>query len=283
MTNRDRWDSFRRNKAAFAAAILMLSLIGAAILGPPLMLAYNNCGYATQDFDNRLQDPGRVHPLGTDTLGRDNLVRVLYGLRVSLVVGVVATLISVLIGAVYGAISGYFGGWVDDVMMRTLDMIYALPILILIIILFALFEKSFWLLVLALGSISWLSMARIVRGQVLTLRNEQFIDAARLLGATPVAILWRHILPNILGPVIVAATLTVPSVVLTEAFLSFLGMGVQAPLPSLGTLASDGAQVMALYPPLLLGPATVLILSLVSLSLIGDGLRDALDPQSRKL
>jgi oligopeptide transport system permease protein len=138
-----------------------------------------------------------------------------------------------------------------------------------------------FLLVIALGSISWLSMARIVRGQVLTLRNEQFIDAARLLGKSPVAILWRHILPNTLGPMIVSATLTVPSVVLWEAFLSYLGLGVQAPLPSLGTLASDGAQVMALYPPMLLGPAVLLVLSLVSLNLVGDGLRDALDPRSR--
>jgi oligopeptide transport system permease protein len=168
-------------------------------------------------------------------------------------------------------------------MMRILDMVYALPILILIIILFALFERNLLLLVVALGSISWLSMARIVRGQVLTLRHEQFIDAARLLGASPAGIVWRHILPNTLGPVIVAATLTIPSVVLGEAFLSFLGLGVQAPLPSLGTLAGDGAQVMALYPPLLLGPAVMLVLSLVSLNLIGDGLRDALDPQSRKL
>ena len=197
--------------------------------------------------------------------------------------GLVGTLLSVVIGAAYGAIAGCFGGRLDDVMMRVLDMIYALPILILIIILFSLFEKSLLLLVAALGSISWLSMARIIRGQVLTLRNEQFIDAARLLGASPAAILWRHILPNTLGPVIVAATLTIPSVVLGEAFLSYLGLGVQAPLPSLGTLVNDGAQVMGLYPPLLLGPAFMLIVSLVSLNLIGDGLRDALDPRSRKL
>ncbi len=283
MTNQDRWISFRSNPAALAGAFVMLLLILAAIAGPPLMLAYNHCSYATQDFDNRLQEPNWLHPLGTDTLGRDIVVRVLYGLRISLIVGVVATLISVIIGAAYGAISGYLGGWVDDLMMRILDMIYALPILILIIILFALFEKNLFLLIATLGSISWLSMARIVRGQVLTLRNEQFIDAARLLGASSAQIVWRHILPNTLGPVIVSATLTVPSVVLGEAFLSFLGLGVQAPLPSLGTLASDGAQVMALFPPLLLGPAIILILSLVSLSLVGDGLRDALDPQSRKL
>ena len=283
MTNRDRWNSFRQNRAALAAAILLLCLIVAAIAGPSLLYLHNHCDYATQDFTNRLQSPTWLHPLGTDTLGRDVLVRDLYGFRVSLLVGLVATLFSVAIGAVYGAVSAYIGGWVDDLMMRLLDIIYALPILILIIILFSLFDRNLFLLVIALGSISWLSMARIVRGQVLTLRNEQFIDAARLLGKSPAAILWRHILPNTLGPVIVTATLTVPTVVLWEAFLSYLGLGVQAPLPSLGNLASDGAQVMALYPPMLLGPAVMLVLSLVSLNLIGDGLRDALDPKSRKL
>ncbi len=283
MTNRERWNSFRQNRAALAAAILLLCLIAAALAGPSLLYLHNHCDYVTQDFTNRLQSPTWLHPLGTDTLGRDVLVRDLYGFRVSLLVGLVATLFSVAIGAVYGAVSAYLGGWVDDLMMRLLDIIYALPILILIIILFSLFERNLFLLVIALGSISWLSMARIVRGQVLTLRNEQFIDAARLLGKSSVVILWRHILPNTLGPVIVTATLTVPSVVLGEAFLSYLGLGVQAPLPSLGNLASDGAQVMALYPPMLLGPAVMLVLSLVSLNLIGDGLRDALDPQSRKL
>jgi oligopeptide transport system permease protein len=165
--------------------------------------------------------------------------------------------------------------------MRVLDAIYALPILILVIILFSLFDRTLWLLVVALGGISWLPMARMVRGQVLALRHQPFIDAARLLGKSPLHILWRHVLPNVLGPVIVTATVTVPSVVLWEAFLSYLGLGVQAPLPSLGTLASDGAQVMALYPPMLLGPASLLVLSLVSLNLVGDGLRDALDPRSR--
>jgi len=283
MTLRDRWNAFRRNRAALAAAVLLLCLAVAAIVGPSLLFLHNQCDYATQDLSNRLQPPTWLHPLGTDTLGRDVLVRDLYGLRVSLLVGLVATLFSVAIGAVYGAVSAYIGGRVDGVMMRLLDIIYALPILILIIILFSLFDRTLFLLVIALGSISWLSMARVVRGQVLTLRHEQFIDAARLLGKSPATILWRHILPNTLGPVIVTATLTVPSVVLWEAFLSYLGLGVQAPLPSLGTLASDGAQVMALYPPMLLGPAVLLVLSLVSLNLVGDGLRDALDPRSRTL
>lgn len=281
MTLGDRWNAFRRNRAALAAAVMLLCLTAAAVVGPFLLFLHNHCDYATQDLASRLQPPTWLHPLGTDTLGRDVLVRDLYGLRVSLVVGLVATMLSVAIGAVYGAVSAYAGGWVDSLMMRLLDVIYALPVLILIIILFSLFERTLFLLVMALGSISWLSMARIVRGQVLTLRHEQFIDAARLLGKSPATILWRHILPNTLGPVIVTATLTVPSVVLWEAFLSYLGVGVQAPLPSLGTLANDGAQVMALYPPMLLGPAVLLVLSLVSLNLIGDGLRDALDPRSR--
>jgi len=260
----------------------MVLLIIAASIGPPMLHLYNHSSYDMQDFDNRLHPPSWLHPLGTDTLGRDILVRVLYGFRVSLLVGLVATLVSVAIGVTYGAIAGYFGGWIDELMMRTLDVVYALPILILIVILFALFERNLLLLILTLGSISWLTVARIVRAQVLTLRHEQFIDAARLFGISPIAILGRHILPNTIGPVIVAATLTVPSVVVTEAFLSFLGLGVQPPLPSLGTLASDGAQVMALYPPLLLGPAVMLVAALVSINLIGDGLRDALDPKSRQ-
>jgi len=277
------WQAFRRNRGAFAAAVILLLLAGAAAIGPPLLFLYNHCSYETQDLESRLQQPTPRHPLGTDPLGRDILVRLLYSVRVSLSVGLLATLIALIIGVGYGAIAGYFSGWLDEVMMRSLDVIYSLPILILLILILAVFERRLALLIVALGCTSWLTMARIVRGQVLSLRREQFIDAARLGGASPLEIVRRHIVPNTLGPVIVAAALTAPSVVLAEAFLSFLGLGVQPPMPSLGTLVVEGAQVMAIFPILLVGPAVVLAVAMVSLNLIGDGLRDALDPRTRRL
>lgn len=276
------WQTFRSNRTAFFAAVILAGLAVGALAGPPLLFLQHRFGYASQDFAARLQSPTWVHPLGTDTLGRDILVRVLFGFRVSMLVALIATVIAVGIGAVYGAVAGYFGGHIDDAMMRLVDAFYAFPILILVIILFSLFERNLFLLVLALGGVSWLGMARIVRSQVLAIRDEAFIDAARLLGASPAAILRRHILPNTLGPLLVSATLTVPGVILGEAFLSYLGIGVQPPLPSLGTMVGEGAQVMALSPELLLGPAVMLGLSVLCLNLIGDGLRDALDPRSRK-
>lgn len=276
------WQTFRGNRPAFFAAVMLAIIAIIALVGPPLLYFRHHFGYATQDFTARLQPPTWIHLLGTDSLGRDILVRTLYGCRISMLVGLIATVIAVAIGAVYGAIAGYVGGRIDDVMMRLVDAFYAFPILILLVILFSLFERKLFLMVLVLGGVSWLGMARIVRAQVLTLRNQAFIDAARLLGASPLAILRRHILPNTAGPLLVSATLTVPGVVLAEAFLSYLGIGVQPPLPSLGTMVGDGAQVMALYPGLLLGPAVMLGTFLLCLNLIGDGLRDALDPRSRK-
>jgi oligopeptide transport system permease protein len=253
-----------------------------ALAGPWLVLHYNGFTYDRQDLAQTLAGPSALHPLGTDMLGRDLLARLLYGSRISLMVGLVSTLISLVIGVTYGAIAGYFGGLVDEVMMRAADVLYSLPYIIMVVVLLALFERSLLLLFVALGAISWLTMARIVRGQVLSLKNQQFVEAARSIGLSTPAILFRHIVPNALGPVIAYATLTVPIVILQEAFLSFLGLGVQPPMASWGVLARDGAQAISVHPMLLVAPGALMALTLFSLSFLGEGLRDALDPQARK-
>lgn len=220
--------------------------------------------------------------LGADTLGRDLLARILYGARVSLLVGLVATLVALVIGVTYGAISGYAGGKVDAVMMRIVDIIYALPFTIFVILLMVMFGRNFLLLFFAIGAVEWLTMARIVRGQVQSVRKMEFIEAARVLGLGRRRIIFRHIIPNVLGPVIVYTTLTIPSVMLLEAFLSFLGLGIQPPLASLGSLIKDGADKMEEYWWLLVFPGVVFSLTLFSLNFLGDGLRDALDVRSAK-
>ncbi len=279
----DAWKRLRRNKLAVAGGIIVVVVVLFALAGPWLVYLYNGFTYQTQDLSSRLADPTWLHPLGTDILGRDLLARLLYGSRISLMVGLVSTLVSLVIGVTYGATAGYFGGRTDDVMMRIVDVIYSLPYIILVVILLALFERSLFLLFAALGAVSWLTMARIVRGQVLSLKNEQFIEAARSIGVSNIKIIFRHIIPNTLGPVIVYATLTVPSVILQEAFLSFLGLGVQPPMPSWGVLANEGAQAIAVHPLLLIAPGIMMALTLFSLNFLGDGLRDALDPQMRKV
>jgi len=225
--------------------------------------------------------------MGTDTSGRDLLARVLLGGRISLMVGIIATFVSLLIGTAYGAVAGYAGGRVDEAMMRIVDVLYSIPYMMVVIVLLALFGgksplNQLVLLFLALGSVSWLTMSRIVRGQVISLRNQEFILAARAIGVRPLAIVFRHLIPNTLGPVVVYATLTIPSVMLLEAFLSFLGLGVQAPYASWGSLAADGVQHIAVFPWLLIGPGLTMALTLFSMNFIGDGVRDALDPQMRK-
>ncbi len=279
----DAWRRLRRNRLAVAGGVIVILVLVLALAGPWLVYQYNGFTYQTQDLLIRLADPSWLHPLGTDILGRDLLARLLYGSRVSLLVGLIATMVSLVIGVTYGAVAGYFGGRTDDVMMRIVDVIYSLPYIILVVILLALFERSLFLLFAALGAVSWLTMARIVRGQVLSLKNEQFIEAARSIGVSNLKIIFRHIVPNTLGPVIVYATLTVPSVILQEAFLSFLGLGVQPPTPSWGVLASEGAQAIAVHPLLLIAPGAMMALTLFSLNFLGDGLRDALDPQTRKV
>jgi len=228
-----------------------------------------------------------THPMGTDASGRDLLARVLLGGRISLMVGLIATFVSLLIGTAYGATAGYLGGRADEVMMRIVDILYSIPYMMVVIVLLALFGSrsplgQLVLLFLALGSVSWLTMSRIIRGQVISLRNQEFVLAAQAMGVSPAAIIFRHLIPNTLGPVIVYATLTVPSVMLLEAFLSFLGLGVQAPYASWGSLAADGVQNLAIFPWQLIFPGLTMGLTLFSLNFIGDGVRDALDPQMRK-
>jgi len=275
---RDAWLRLRRNRlAVFSGGVLILVAL-ACVIGPWL----NPYGYEEQTLGNAYQVPDWRHWMGTDQLGRDLLVRMFYGGRISLAVGLSATVVALAIGVVYGAVAGFAGGVLDAAMMRIVDILYALPFTLFVIILMVFFGRNIVLLFVAIGAVEWLTMARIVRGQVMSVKRLEYVEAARSLGFSRRRILFRHILPNILGPVIVYATLTVPSVMLVEAFLSFLGLGVQPPMSSWGVLIKDGAAAMEEYPWLLIFPGAVFSLTLFSLNFLGDGLRDALDVRSSK-
>ena len=274
----DGWCRLKNNKLAMGSLIFLVLLFFFAVCGP-LFLQYS---YEHQDLALGASLPGWSHFCGTDTLGRDMLVRIMYGGRVSLAVGICATVVSLTIGVLYGAVSGYSGGKTDAVMMRVVDVMYALPFTILVIILMVWLGRNFILIFVAIGAIEWLTMARIVRGEVLSLKKHEFIDAARAMGLPKRKIILRHIIPNVLGVVIVYATLTVPRVMMLEAFLSFLGLGVQPPMSSWGILIRDGALVMEEYPWLLFFPGAIFSMTLFALNFIGDGLRDALDPKISK-
>ena len=277
---RDAWRRFRRDRAAVAALAFLLAVCALAALAPWLPFLRDP---ALQDLRLGAAGPSAAHWFGTDDLGRDLFARVLFGGRVSMLVGIVGTLVSVVVGVSWGAIAGYAGGRVDEWMMRVVDVLYALPYVFLVIVLLVFFERSLLMLFVALGLVQWLTMARIVRGQVRSLRSQPFVEAARALGATRRAIVFRHIVPNTLGPVIVYATLTVPAVILQEAFLSFLGLGVQPPGASWGTLVADGAREMAIFPWLVVFPGLALSATLLAFHFLGDGLRDALDARGRRL
>ncbi|MSO18970.1 MAG: ABC transporter permease [Acidobacteria bacterium] len=265
----------RRPLMASCAAVILL--VSAASLLAPWIAPYP---YDAIDLKLAATAPSAAHWFGTDVLGRDLYSRTLHGGRISLAVGIVGTLVSLIVGVLYGAIAGYKGGRVDELMMRVVDLLYSLPYLFLVIILLVFFSNSILMLFVALGLVQWLTMARIVRGQVLSLRNAEFVQAARLFGTRTPGIIFRHLLPNMAGPIVVYGTLTVPTVILQEAFLSFLGLGVQPPRASWGTLISDGAGVMSLFPWLAFFPAAILAAVLFSLNFLGDGLREALDPRS---
>ncbi len=278
-----------RNKAAVVSAGV-LSIIALMAIFAPLLSQY---GYADQDYNVVSCAPdwwadqsvtchaGGTHWFGTDSVGRDLFIRILYGARVSLAVGVIATLVSLMIGVLYGAIAGYLGGRVDALMMRFVDVMYSIPYIFLVILLLVVFDRNFFLLFIAIGAVEWLTMARIVRGQTLSIKQKEFIEAARAGGVGTVGIIGRHIIPNVFGPVVVYVTLTVPTAILAESFLSFLGLGIQEPLTSWGVLISDGANQMETAPWLLVFPAAFMAVTLFCFNFIGDGLRDALDPKDR--
>ena len=275
---RDAWRRLLKNRMAVASGIVLL-LVGLLTLLAPVLPGVSAPN--TQNLELGAQGPSLHHWFGTDILGRDLFARVLHGGRVSILVGLVATLVSFLVGVSYGATAGYFGGRVDNTMMRFVDVLYSLPYMFLVILLMVYFSKSLWMLFAALGLVQWLTMARIVRGQVLSLKQQEFVEAARSIGAGSGHIIFRHLVPNALGPIIVYATLTVPAVMLQEAFLSFLGLGVQPPQASWGTLVNEGATTMAFFPWLVFFPGVALALTLFCLNFLGDGLRDALDPHLR--
>jgi oligopeptide transport system permease protein len=274
----DAWLRLRRNRLAVFGGLTLLIVVAICVVGPWL----SPYAYEEQNLAATYGKPDWRHWLGTDQLGRDLLIRVLLGGRISLAVGLSATVVALTIGIVYGAVAGFAGGLLDAAMMRMVDILYALPFTLFVILLMVFFGRNIILLFVAIGAVEWLTMARIVRGQVMSVKRLEYVEAARVLGYGRRRILFRHILPNILGPIIVYATLTVPSVMLIEAFLSFLGLGVQPPMSSWGILIKEGAASMEEYPWLLIFPGTLFTLTLFSLNFLGDGLRDALDVRSSK-
>ena len=273
----DAWHRLKSNRLAIAGGVILIALALACAAGPIFSQSYEE-----QNLDLGAVPPGSLHWLGTATLGRDLLARVLYGGRISITVGLVATFVALAIGVTYGAVAGFLGGKVDTVMMRLVDILYALPFAIFVILLMVFFGRNIFLLFFAIGAVEWLTMARIVRGQVMSIKKMEFIEAARALGLGRRRIIFRHLIPNVLGPVIVYTTLTIPAVMLLEAFLSFLGLGVQAPMSSWGVLIKDGSEKMEEFWWLLVFPGALFSLTLFSLNFLGDGLRVALDGRASK-
>ena len=278
--SRSLWqDSFRRlksNKVALTGGVFIVFLIILSIL-TPWIAPYD---YSFQDLSLGPSSPSIMHLLGTDTLGRDLLTRMLYGSRISLLVGFIATFVALFIGVIWGTVAGFYGGKIDTVMMRIVDVLYGIPFIILIILLMVIFGRNLVLLFMAIGAVEWLTMARIVRSQVMSITQQEYVMASKAMGVSNLSIIYRHLIPNTLGPVIVYATLTIPQVMLLESFLSFLGLGVQPPMSSWGLLIRDGAVAMEEYWWLLVFPAIIFSITLFSLNFVGDGLRDALDPRS---
>jgi oligopeptide transport system permease protein len=275
----DAWHRLLKNRAAVVSALIMGAMVLLVLIGPWVI------GWEADftDWDHTSSPPSfsTGHWFGTDAVGRDLLVRTLEGGRISLLVGLVATLVSLVIGVTYGSVAGYYGGYTDRVMMRVVDIIYALPFMFLVILLMVVFGRNIFLIFVAIGAVNWLDMARIVRGQTLSLKNMEFVEAAEACGVARKDIIRRHIVPNLLGVVMVYVTLTIPQVILVESFLSFLGLGVQEPMSSWGALVNDGAQDMETAPWTLILPALFLTVTLYCFNYIGDGLRDALDPKDR--
>lgn len=285
---RSLWEDARRrlmrNPAAIASLYVVAILILIALFGPFLWV---------HKYDTIFRDSVAIAPtwtdmhiLGTDTEGRDMVARLMFGLGISLLVGLAATTVALTIGVVWGAVAGFVGGWLDEVMMRIVDVLYSIPFVFFVIVLMTVVQTNdplanLVLVFMAIGAVEWLTMSRIVRGQTIALRRKEFVEASRASGAKPLQIIFRHIVPNVLGPVVVFATLNIPVIILAESFLSFIGLGVQEPLASLGSLIADGAGQMINAPWMLLAPAGTMLVTLLALNFLGDGLRDALDPKER--
>lgn len=274
----DVWLRLRQHKLAATGLVLILLILLAAIFGP----LFSPYSYQTQQLAEANQSPSVAHWFGTDNLGRDLCTRVLYGARISLAIGFVASLINLTIGVIYGAIAGYAGGRVDSLMMRLIDILYGIPLLLYIILLMVALGPGLINIFLALGLVYWLRMARIVRGQILALKEQEYILSANLIGCPPWRIIVHHLIPNAIGPIIITMTLSIPEAIFTEAFLSFIGLGVSAPMASWGVLASEGAASLRSFPYQLLYPALAISITMLSFNFLGDGLRDALDPRMRK-
>jgi oligopeptide transport system permease protein len=271
---KDAWERLKKNPMAIIGLIIVVVICIAAIIGPVL----SPYTYDEQDLVMNNKPPSREHWFGTDNLGRDLLTRVLYGARISLTVGVLASLIALGIGVPYGAISGYIGGRVDEIMMRFLEVLYGLPFQLYVILLMVVLGAGLQNVLIAIGIVYWLDMARIVRGEVLSLKEREFVLAAKTMGVNTWSIIFRHLVPNAMGPIIVTMTLMIPQAIFTEAFLSFIGLGVAAPMASWGALASDGYPAIRVAPWALLFPAGAISITMLAFNFLGDGLRDALDP-----
>lgn len=274
----DVWRRLKKNRMAMAGLCMIVLIITLAIFGP-IISPYT---YSDQDLNATNRPPSAAHWFGTDNLGRDLLTRVLFGARISLSVGFVASFIILTIGVIYGGIAGFFGGWLDNLMMRIVDILWAVPLTLFVILLMVVMGPGLLTIFVALGSVYWVGMARIVRGQIISLKNQEFVLAARTIGASPWRILLRHLIPNAMGPIIVTVTLNIPNAIFTEAFLSFIGLGVSAPMASWGVLASEGAQSIRAYPWQIFFPALAISLTMLAFNFLGDGLRDALDPRMRR-
>ncbi len=274
----DAWVRLQKNKLAMLGLIIIFCISLLSALGP-LFSPYT---YSDQQLELVNQPPSAAHWFGTDSLGRDLFTRILYGARISLSIGIVASLINLTIGVFYGGVAGYLGGRIENIMMRIVDILYGIPLLLYVILLMVLLQPGLTSIFLALGLVYWLQMARIVRGQILSLKEQDYVLAARLNGASTLRIVFRHLIPNSIGPIIVTLTLSIPEAIFTEAFLSFIGLGVSAPMASWGVLASEGVNSLRSYPFQLFYPALAISIVMLSFNFLGDGLRDALDPRMRK-
>lgn len=274
----DVWRRLRENKFAIGGLIIVVLMVLLVTIGP-MISPYS---YFEQNYGITNQGPSAAHLFGTDQFGRDILTRVMYGGRISLTIGFVVSILNLAIGVIYGGISGYIGGRVDDIMMRIVDVIYSIPMMIYVILLILVLDAGMVSIIVGISISSWVGMARIVRGQVLSLKEQEFVLAAKTLGASPSRILFKHLIPNTMGPIIVSVTLAIPSAIFTESFLSYIGLGISAPNASWGTLASEAMKGWLTYPYQLFFPSIAICITIFAFQLLGDGLRDALDPKMRK-